>query len=381
MSVLLQPDQSGTVETGSPLAKYAAEHWVTHAQFETVSSSLQKAMGYLFDLDMPYFVAWLELYDIDTRPIQGSSSLHLFAVDQKTTPTPLYLAALCGFQDLVEQLVVKYRHHLSTRSGHYVTPLVAALAGRHFQTAKFLHQNGADVNVHGNGGDTALCSAAWCGDLEMVLELLNLKADVNDPGFDNWTAIHNASQGPDPTFSNTSYNNPQLSPDVIRLLLEHGADVNARVVHAGEDDDERRTPLHVAAERGRVEVVCLLLEHGANVGAEDDNGRTPLHDAADYRAIDPNYLTVEHHISGKVDVVRVLLEHGAKVGAEDNEGRTPLHMAAKYGEIKVVRVLLEHGAKVDAKDKKGRTPFQMASAWREDGIRGLLLEHGAKAVL
>ncbi|KAF8474426.1 hypothetical protein DFH94DRAFT_129537 [Russula ochroleuca] len=419
MSVLLQPDngveESGAIEKRSPLAGYAARHWVTHAQFERVSSFLRKAMEYLFDLDMPYFAAWLHLYDIDTRPVSGSSSLHWSAVSTKSGATPLYLAALCGFQDLAEHLVVKYPQHMNAIGGHYETPLVAALAGRHFQTANLLHHKGAHVNARSSDSDTALCSAAWYGDLEMVQVLLNLKVNVNDRGLNNWTPIHTASQGPTSTSPHTSYNNPQLLPDVALLLLEHGADVNARIEHEGEDD-EGVTPLHLAAaDYGRVEVVRVLLEHGANVGAEDNKGRTPLHEAADYRRIEGNYGRVEGYVSGKVELVRVLLEHGANVGAEDSEGRTSLHVAAEhakvevvrlllehganvgaqdnegrtplhkavareYGMVEVIRVLLEHGANVGAQDSKGRTPFQMVSPWRNE-IKVLLLEHGAEGVL
>ena len=369
VSVLLQPDngvkESSAVEKKSPLAEYAAEHWVTHAQFKRVSSFLRKAMECLFDLDMPYFAAWVQLYDIDTQPVKGSSSLHWFAVYSKSDATPLYLAALCGFQDLVEHLIVKYPHQVNAIGGCYVTPLVAALAGRHFQTAELLHQNGAHVNVHSKNGETALCSAAWYGDLEMVQLLLNLEADVNDRGFDNWTPIYNASRGPSSWASHGSYNNPQLLPDVARLLLERGADVNARIEHRSDGNPEGNTPLHTAADRGRVEVAHVLLDCGANVGAEDKTGRTPLHVAAKHR---------------EVETVRLLLEHGANVRAEDNVGRTPLHIAAKFGKIEAVRVLLEHGANAGAEDNKGRTPFRMASAAGEEETMKLLLEHGAKGV-
>jgi hypothetical protein len=151
MSVLLLPDdrvEENGVGKRSPLAGYAARHWVTHAQFESVSSFLRSAMECLFDLDKPYFSAWLQLYDIDTYSSSQLSSLSSVAVPTKSGVTPLYHAALCGFQELVEHLVVKYPQHVNTESGHYVTPLFAALAGRHFQTAKLLRQNGA----HGASG-------------------------------------------------------------------------------------------------------------------------------------------------------------------------------------------------------------------------------------
>ena len=62
MGILLQSDDHIEENDGgkrSPLAKYAAEHWVTHAQFERVSSFLRKPMEYLFNLDMPHLGAWL----------------------------------------------------------------------------------------------------------------------------------------------------------------------------------------------------------------------------------------------------------------------------------------------------------------------------------
>jgi len=68
-------------------------------------------------------------------------------------------------------------------------------------------------------------------------------------------------------------------------------------------------PLHFAANNGHVDVVRFLLEKGANVNAQDHRGRTPLHLAA---------------LDGHVDVVRFLLEKGANVNAQDHRGRTPL---------------------------------------------------------
>jgi ankyrin repeat protein len=358
MGVLLQPDdrfEAKDVGKRSPLTGYAAEHWVTHAQFESVSSFLRKAMEYIFDVDKPYFAAWLRSYDIDTRT--KHSSLYWFTVYSKSGATPLYYAALCGFQDIVEHLVVKYPQDMNTRGGHYVTPLFAALSRRHFQTAEFLRHNGADVNVHGNDLDakTPLLSAAWYGDLEVVRVLLDYKVDVNLRGIKNFTAIHYVSHGPHTDWTLPPQCGPQMLPDIARLLLEQVSDIDARA-------DDGRTALHWAAKCGRVEVVHVLLEHGASVGAEDKDGETPFHLAA---------------MSGSVDTVRVLLEHDANVAARDNEGRIPFHIAAEYGRFDVVRMLLEHGTNVDAEDKDGQTPFHRAArSGSADTVR-VLLEHGA----
>jgi ankyrin repeat protein len=323
MGVLLQPDdriEVNDIEKRSPLVGYAAEHWVTHAQFERVSSCLRKAMEYLFDPEKPYFAAWLQLHDIDID--SEDSSLRWFAVGTKSGTTPLYYAALCGFQDLVENLVVKYPQHVNTRGGCYVTPLFAAMAGRHFQTVELLRYKGADVNVPSNKGKTPLLSAAWYGDLEVVRVLLDYKVDIKARGLKNWTAMHYMSHGPHPNHPVTPHCGPQLLADVARLLLEHGTDINAR-------DDVGATPLHLAANYGRVGVMRVLLKHGANVGTEDYEGRTPLHLAAE---------------KGRVEVVSVLLDNGANVAAEDNEGRTPFQIASANGEDEIMTLLSERGA-------------------------------------
>jgi hypothetical protein len=93
-----------------PLARYAAEHWTTHAQFAEVSSRLQKGMEYLFDPGKPHFRVWLTLYDIDTGPLCNTTIddfLSVLGPNVKSPAAPLYYAALCGFYDLVEHLIIK----------------------------------------------------------------------------------------------------------------------------------------------------------------------------------------------------------------------------------------------------------------------------------
>jgi ankyrin repeat protein len=95
-------------------------------------------------------------------------------------------------------------------------PVVAALAGEHFQTADLLHRNGADLHVRGRNGSTPLHSAAYFGDLEVIQKLIEYDADVNAEDENGDTPLHLASIGH--YFKDGS---------ALRLLLEHGADINA----------------------------------------------------------------------------------------------------------------------------------------------------------
>jgi hypothetical protein len=279
LGVLLQQGnhvEEDAIKKCSPLLGYAAEHWVTHTQIAGVSSCLRKAMEHLFDPEKPHFAAWIEIHNIDTEP-GFDSPLDAFTRDHEPG-SPLYYAALCGFQDLVQHVLDKYPQHLNSHGGWYVTPLVAALARGHFQTVEFLHQNGADVDVLGHDGITPLISASWYGDLDIVQRLLDYKADVNAKTGHNWSALHYVSIQP---FSH-----------MAQLLLDHGADVDAL-------GDDRMTPLHMAVHNGRVEVVRVLLEHGANVDAEIGEGITPYQLAAERRYN---------------EILEVLLEYGVKQG-------------------------------------------------------------------
>ena len=368
MGILLESDDHVEEHGGgkrSPLAKYAAEHWVTHAQFERVSSFLRKPMEYLFNLDMPHFAAWLQLHDIDTNP---KRPFHDYTVPRESGVTPLFYAALCGFQDFVELLVVKHPQHVNPGDDNYGPPLVAALAGRHFAIARHLLHIGARVDVCNNSGRTPLSLAAWYGDLEMVQILLDYKADANARGSDGWAPLHVVPQGS--SFFGILQHGPRMLGDVAQALLVHDADVNAWLKNGW-------TPMHVAARYGAVEVIRALLVHGAKVGAKDDEGNTPLH-MATRRA------TIEEH--RKVEVVRELLVHGADVGAKDNTGRTPLHKAVdryyrdEHTRVEVIRVLREYDADFGAKANDGSTPLEMAFAYKRFKVIDLLYKMDAEDV-
>lgn len=148
-----------------------------------------------------------------------------------------------------------------------------------------------------------------------------------------------------------------------------------RPLAPGDEDEEEmvrftkgRTPLHVAAQKGREKIVDILLQHGADCNARDSSDRTPL-----------VYATIYGH---KETVVR-LLAHGARIhGAEDRATqRTPLHWAVLYQQEGVLRTLLDHCGPddpiINKADSMGRAPVHIAVESNFDKGLRLLLQVGA----
>ena len=294
-------DEDG-VEDQFPLARYAAEHGMTHARFEDVSSHIREAMQILFDRDKPYFSAWVRIYDIDDE--ESAISKFSYFIDKLLDATPLYYAALCGFHDLVEHLINKCAQEVNNPGGFCRSPLVAALSMEHFKVAELLYQHGAHVDVQGRYERTPLYGASYSRHLKIVQWLLRHGADPNLPDkSDNRAALHETAMFGDLV--------------IAQSLIQHNADPNVR-------DDIGQIPLHFASREGKSNVARLLLEQGVDVNTRNKNGSTPLHLASE---------------NGRLEVARLLIDHGADRDAEDNKGRTPFQVALRYGRGDIAELL------------------------------------------
>ena len=340
LSVLLRLNSRihrNSVKGMFPLAMYAAEHWVGHAQRGYASSFIEDGMDCLFNKDKSHFAAWIWVYNID-----NPSGPHMDSTSPEIPKTaPLYYAALCGFRDIVKRLVNSHPEDVNTLGRDGGTPLHASLRNGHSEVALLLLRHKADVNARDSRGETPLQLASRNGDVKAMESLIKYGANLDAKSLDNETPLSLASG--------------KGRLEAAQLLLKHGACVCQQISRG-------RTAMHVAVEQGHYNIAHLLLDNGANVDALGRNFQTPLHIAADL---------------GKVSIARLLLQHGANVDAREVSQLTPLHMASSSGQVEAARVLLEYRADVNADDGEGWTALHLAAYNGYIDIGKLLLTRGA----
>ena len=153
---------------------------------------------------------------------------------------------------------------------------------------------------------------------------------------------------------------------VIKSLIKHGAEINGRNTDmeprwSGARYRRRQvglTPFLAAARQADIEVMRLLLEHGADPKMNTALNITPLMLAAGIAWASNQDRASEEQV---LDAVKLLVEEqGADVNFVADTGETAMHAAAYRGVNSVVQYLFDKGAKLDVQDKSGRTPLVVA---------------------
>jgi len=126
--------------------------------------------------------------------------------------------------------------------------------------------------------------------------------------------------------------------EAVKLFLKSGMSASSRGVNG-------RTPLHSAANFGRLEIAKLLIESGADVNAQNGTGATPM------------FLAV---LTGHRDIAKLLVSRGADVNKKTKDGKAPLSMALEQDDPEMLAVLIEGGVDVRSKKEDGSTVLHEA---------------------
>jgi ankyrin repeat protein len=219
------------------------------------------------------------------------------------------------------------------------------------------------------GGPSALVIAVGSQHYELASLLLDKGADPNAAA-QGWTALHNitwvrkpgqASNGPAPKGSGTVD-----SLEMVRRLVAHGANVNARVTRTPRMGTTALnpiggTPFFLAARTGDAPLMRLLLELGADPLLPNEDGTTPLMAAAGAGTQSPGEDAGSE--TECLEAVKIALDRGNDPNVVDKLGNTVMHGAAYKQMPSVVKYLGEHGARVDVWNRKnsmGWTPLRIA---------------------
>lgn len=171
-------------------------------------------------------------------------------------------------------------------------------------------------------------------------------------------------------------------PEIARLLVRHGARLDLYEACAVGELDRVRSllkadpglvnqfasdgfqPLGLACFFGHTDLVRFLIESGAELNSPSLNPLQvmPLHSAA---------------AGSWVEIVRMLVTHGASVNARQADDFTPLHSAAQNGSLEIIQILVDAGAEVNARDSEGKTPLSFAIAEGHEAAVDFLRGYGA----
>lgn len=310
--------------------------------------------------------------DVDTAQADGATALHW--------------AAYWNERDTLERLIGAGAN-VDAENDYGATPLWVACANRHARIVKRLLEDGANPNMGLRSGETLLMRCAHTGDAAAVRALLTHGADVH---------------ATEPSRGQTAlmWAVANRHPDVTRVLLEHGAAVDARTtaVRQLRGTGERSTtspsgatyfdaggftPLLFAARHGALDSARLLLDAGADLNDSAADGNSALVMAA---------------MSGHGQLGELLLDRGADPDAS-GAGYAALHAAVLRSQPGLVRALLATGANPNARlvkstpvprwtyqfiftlREKGATPFMLAAKYLEPEMLRMLAAAGADPLL
>uniref|UniRef100_A0A672JAQ7 Protein phosphatase 1 regulatory subunit n=1 Tax=Salarias fasciatus TaxID=181472 RepID=A0A672JAQ7_SALFA len=220
---------------------------------------------------------------------------------------------------------------------------------------------GADINYANVDGLTALHQACIDDNVDMVTFLVEHGACINQPDNEGWIPLHAAAS--------CGY------LDIAEYLIGQGASV-------GVVNSEGETPLDIAEEEAMEELLQNEINRqGVDIeAARKEEERVMLRDARQWLN-SGQIQDVRHtksggtalHVAaakGYVEVLKLLIQAGYDVNIKDYDGWTPLHAAAHWGKEEACRILVEHLCDMDLINKMGQTPFDVA----DEDVLGYLEE-------
>ncbi|KAL6833705.1 ankyrin repeat-containing domain protein [Trichoderma sp. SZMC 28015] len=413
-----------------PLVSYAAENLAFHLKNASVQplAIAREALTRYLRPGKPAFETWM-LMNWRDRLSASFTVFHLATAVHPELAMPLAVVKL--FEENEPTL-------LDARDSDGRTPLSYAAENGLDDIAQFLIAKGAEAESGGTDGQTPLHRAALRGNPGVVRLLLAAGVDPQikthpvlreydryEGYFINYskeqaegrrqTALSFAFRGDNPEVVQAFL--PFIPPDSVNKYFHQVNDVEnvEAILNTGKVDidcfQNGRTRLYRAAKSHKLDLVKLLLKHGADpnmrcsrkksydysgditLQVDNERGPTPLHA---FSSSDERRIFMKDDMKEAEECVRVLIEAGADVNAtmesdypRTNRNVTPLHLAVQktsttfgyWGSLDkseeiLTKVLLAAGADPNVRTDKGNTPMHIANTEKPQLI-DMLVEHGA----
>jgi ankyrin repeat protein len=251
-----------------------------------------------------------------------------------------------------------------------LTAMVFAARQGSIESAKALLDAGADINEGDADANNPLLIAILNNHDELAQMLIDRGADVNAVNKDGRSALFTAVDAHDVDWSDrplVKETDKITSMDVIKSLIDRKANVNAQLTavsiikKAAQDSPDRTlgtgaTAFMRAARSGDIELMKLLLDHGADPKLANKDGVTALSVASGIGYTDSNRGTEPQAL----EAVKLCVSLGLDVNAATDKGETAMHGAARRGANTIIQYLSDKGASVSATNKQGLTPLDLA---------------------
>ena len=336
--------------------------------------------------------------DVNATTYQQETALMWAAAEGHADVAKVLLEAHADANSKARVTTIEERKHADHPTGGF-TALMYAVRNGHEDVVRALASGGADLNATNGDGATALIISIVNDRFDLAKTLVDLGANANDGSLYFAVDMHDATtdmRARDGSRLRANHSNKQTALDLIRTLLDHGADPNKAFtgqLHSSTlccGDQINASPFYRASVAADVEALKLMLQHGAEVewspkpvkkeGSDDDGGggrgnanvgRTPIMVAMTggrgaafaagpgFERLGPPPFREESNRE-PAEAIAVLLAAGANPNVKAPDGSTPLHQAVTARQVPIIRALAAAGAKLDAVNKDNLTPLQLA---------------------
>lgn len=337
---------------------YSSYYWGHHVMMAESSEGPVDAVDTFFKDDEKVLAAAVRLF---RSPLVSKVAIGFGIIGQRTSfcLTPrLHLAAFWGLVDRVRPLVqmnpeaVNSQFIFELHGGEewsfpakptlgLLSPLHLAILASQMEVIELLIDLGADLHSSNPALFSPLAFACDLGNYEVADLLLRKGANVNEvDGICHYSPLHCALRARDNTL------------ELVGLLITHGADINAT-------DSAGESVLLKSVYQCPIDVITCLVKSGADLASKDRSGRTALILAA---------------AGGDTDTTKLLAQHGCNVDCTDYEMHTALYYALQRGHTETARILLEADAHLGIEGDKDFDPLETACCEGNTELMNIMIE-------